>query len=67
MPVVMKLLVDQQELANLLVQCAKNPLLPVEVRQFRVHTLPKKKKMPGQAGESRGGPRGEGGGDAGAL
>ncbi len=38
MPVVMKLIMDERELTRLLVACANSPL-PVEVRQFRVHTI----------------------------
>ena len=37
MPVVMKLIIDERELTRLLVACANSPL-PVEVRQFRVHS-----------------------------
>ncbi len=35
MPVYMQLLIDQREIARLLVECANSPL-PIEVRQFRV-------------------------------
>jgi hypothetical protein len=45
MPVVMRLIMDQREISRLLVECANSPL-PVEVRQFRLHS--KRTTKPGQ-------------------